>query len=78
VNGKRDHWVKENGKLVFRLEFYWDVEDDEKVNEWMSKFLECEYFALGMKVHAMALMAEERKHWRVVVEHDSTEKFLEG
>jgi len=62
--------------LVFQLEFYWDVEDGEKIKEWIRNFLGHDYFVSGMTAHAMALMAEERRHWRVTVEHENKEKFL--
>jgi hypothetical protein len=69
MNERHDHWIEEDERLIYRQEFYWDIEEESEVMAWMKKYLELGYYALGIRAHAIALMAEERRHLRVKIDH---------
>lgn len=69
MNERHDHWIEEDESLIYRQEFYWDVEEENEVMAWMKTYLEHGYYEVGIRAHAIALMAEQRRHLRVNIDH---------
>ena len=63
----------ESQRVIYRMVFYWLGEKEEE--QWVREFAECQYWILGFRARAVALMAEAVRGTSVSVRQERSWDF---